>query len=42
MFVNLLKEYVVEDVDGEVNGNDWSPPALPPEHVQQLKSLGLM
>ncbi|KAM3200558.1 hypothetical protein BC332_30530 [Capsicum chinense] len=38
----LTKEYVVEDVDGEVNGNDWSPPALPPEHVQQLKSLGLM
>ncbi|MCD9559653.1 hypothetical protein HAX54_017788 [Datura stramonium] len=38
----LTKEYVVEDVDGEVNGNDWSPPPLPPEHVQQLKSLGLM
>ncbi|KAL3371079.1 hypothetical protein AABB24_007889 [Solanum stoloniferum] len=38
----LTKEYVVEDADGEVNGNDWSPPALPPEHVQQLKSLGLM
>ncbi|OMP02506.1 Zinc finger, RING-CH-type [Corchorus olitorius] len=38
----LTKEYVVEDVDGEVTGSDWSPPPLPPEHVQQLKSLGLL
>ncbi|GMP26230.1 hypothetical protein CsSME_00002765 [Camellia sinensis var. sinensis] len=35
-------EYVVEDVDGEMNGSDWSPPPLPPEHVQQLKTLGLL
>ncbi|KAL4578009.1 hypothetical protein LXL04_014124 [Taraxacum kok-saghyz] len=34
----LTKEYVVEDVDG----NDWSPPPLPPEHIQQLKTLGLL
>ncbi|KAK8941127.1 hypothetical protein KSP39_PZI010301 [Platanthera zijinensis] len=40
----LTKEYVVEDVDGEemAEGNNWSPPSLPPEHVQQLKSLGLL
>nr|GMD56323.1 RING/FYVE/PHD zinc finger superfamily protein [Ipomoea batatas] len=38
----LTKEYVVEDVDGEMTGSDWSPPPLPPEHVQQLKSLGLL
>ncbi|XP_078172827.1 uncharacterized protein LOC144566670 [Carex rostrata] len=36
----LTKEYVVEDVDGD--GRDWCPPFLPPEHVQQLKSLGLL
>ncbi|EEC68434.1 hypothetical protein OsI_36628 [Oryza sativa Indica Group] len=36
----LTKEYVVEDVDGE--RADWSPPPLPSEHVQQLKSLGLL
>ncbi|XP_047091136.1 uncharacterized protein LOC124702983 [Lolium rigidum] len=36
----LTKEYVVEDVDGE--RADWSPPPLPAEHVQQLKSLGLL
>ncbi|WVZ05508.1 hypothetical protein V8G54_018854 [Vigna mungo] len=36
------EEYVVEDVDGELTGSDWSPPALPPEHVQQLKTLGLL
>ncbi|KAG1334522.1 putative E3 ubiquitin-protein ligase march1 [Cocos nucifera] len=35
-----VREYVVEDVDGE--GMDWCPPPLPPEHVQQLKSLGLL
>ncbi|KAL5164003.1 ERAD-associated E3 ubiquitin-protein ligase DOA10 [Glycine soja] len=35
-------EYVVEDVDGELTGSDWSPPALPPEHIQQLKTLGLL
>ncbi|RZB73098.1 hypothetical protein D0Y65_037033 [Glycine soja] len=35
-------EYVVEDADGELTGSDWSPPALPPEHVQQLKTLGLL
>jgi len=33
---------VVEDVDGEMTGSGWSPPALPPEHVQQLKTLGLL
>uniref|UniRef100_A0A6N2LIP3 RING-CH-type domain-containing protein n=3 Tax=Salix TaxID=40685 RepID=A0A6N2LIP3_SALVM len=38
----LTKEYVVEDVDGEVTGSDWSPPPLPTEHVQQLKNLGLL
>ncbi|KAF9681934.1 hypothetical protein SADUNF_Sadunf05G0054800 [Salix dunnii] len=38
----LTKEYVVEDVDGEMMGSDWSPPPLPPEHVQQLKNLGLL
>ncbi|CAL9103290.1 unnamed protein product [Musa acuminata var. zebrina] len=36
----LTKEYVVEDVDGE--GTDWCPPPLPAEHVQQLKTLGLL
>ncbi|KAJ1394139.1 Zinc finger, RING-CH-type [Sesbania bispinosa] len=38
----LPVEYVVEDVDGEMTGSDWSPPSLPPEHVQQLKTLGLL
>lgn len=38
----LTKEYVVEDVDGEVLDSDWNPPPLPTEHVQQLKSLGLL
>ncbi|KAL0432005.1 UNVERIFIED_CONTAM: hypothetical protein Sradi_0826500 [Sesamum radiatum] len=38
----LTKEYVVEDVDGEMTGADWSPPPLPTEHVQQLKALGLL
>ncbi|KNA18693.1 hypothetical protein SOVF_068390 [Spinacia oleracea] len=38
----LTKEYVVEDVDGEISGSDWAPPPLPSEHVQQLKSLGLL
>ncbi|GAU40987.1 hypothetical protein TSUD_300660 [Trifolium subterraneum] len=38
----LTMEYVVEDVDGEMTGSDWSPPALPPEHIQQLKTLGLL
>ncbi|XP_034691202.1 uncharacterized protein LOC117918564 isoform X2 [Vitis riparia] len=38
----LTKEYVVEDVDGEMTGSEWSPPPLPSEHVQQLKALGLL
>lgn len=38
----LTKEYVVEDLDGEMLGSDWAPPPLPPEHLQQLKSLGLI
>ncbi|KAL0285689.1 UNVERIFIED_CONTAM: hypothetical protein Sangu_2767400 [Sesamum angustifolium] len=38
----LTKEYVVEDVDAEMAGADWSPPPLPHEHVQQLKALGLL
>ncbi|XP_038883755.1 uncharacterized protein LOC120074641 [Benincasa hispida] len=38
----LTKEYVVEDVDGEMTGSDWLPPPLPAEHVQQLKTLGLL
>lgn len=40
--VIVLQEYVVEDVDGEISGSDWAPPPLPSEHVQQLKSLGLL
>ncbi|KAL0291014.1 UNVERIFIED_CONTAM: hypothetical protein Scaly_2652000 [Sesamum calycinum] len=36
------EEYVVEDVDAEMAGADWSPPPLPHEHVQQLKALGLL
>ncbi|KAL9251600.1 ERAD-associated E3 ubiquitin-protein ligase DOA10-like protein [Drosera capensis] len=38
----LTKEYVVEDVDGEVTASDWSPPPIPPEHAHQLKALGLL
>ncbi|OAY35897.1 uncharacterized protein LOC110628551 [Manihot esculenta] len=38
----LTKEYVVEDVDSETMGSDWSPPPLPPEHVQHLQVLGLL
>ncbi|CAN1813421.1 hypothetical protein LINPERHAP1_LOCUS26867 [Linum perenne] len=38
----LTKEYVVEDVDGEMMESDWTPPPLPPEHIQQLKNLGLL
>eukprot|EP00246_Nothoceros_aenigmaticus_P007918 TRINITY_DN2219_c0_g1_i2.p1 TRINITY_DN2219_c0_g1~~TRINITY_DN2219_c0_g1_i2.p1 ORF type:complete len:338 (+),score=26.87 TRINITY_DN2219_c0_g1_i2:350-1363(+) len=38
----LTKEYVVEDLDGEILGTDWMPPSLPSDHVQQLKSLGLL
>jgi hypothetical protein len=38
----LTKEYVVEDVDDEILDSDWNPPPLPTEHVQQLKSLGLL
>ncbi|KAJ0464443.1 putative transcription factor C2H2 family [Helianthus annuus] len=38
----LTKEYVVEDVDGETTGSEWAPPPLPPEHIQQLKTLGLL
>ncbi|KAL4197600.1 hypothetical protein AMTRI_Chr04g251930 [Amborella trichopoda] len=38
----LTKEYVVQDVDGEPMEPNWSPPQLPPEHIQQLKSLGLL
>lgn len=38
----LTKEYVVEDIDGEMTSSDWSPPPLPAEHIQQLKSLGLL
>lgn len=38
----LTKEYVVEDVDGDIADADWCPPPLPPEHIQQLKSLGLL
>ncbi|BBH05642.1 RING/FYVE/PHD zinc finger superfamily protein [Prunus dulcis] len=40
--VQVWQEYVVEDVDGEMTGSDWSPPPLPPEHIQQLKTLGLL
>lgn len=38
----LTKEYVVEDVDDEMTGGNWTPPPLPPEHIQQLKALGLL
>ncbi|CAO2830698.1 unnamed protein product [Amaranthus hypochondriacus] len=38
----LTKEYVVEDVDGEMSGSEWTPPPLPTEHIAQLKSLGLL
>lgn len=38
----LTKEYVVEDVDCEMTDGNWSPPPVPPEHAQQLKSLGLL
>ncbi|KAI3930634.1 hypothetical protein MKX01_037080 [Papaver californicum] len=38
----LTKEYVVEDVDGEMVDSSWGPPPLPPEHIQQLKTLGLV
>ncbi|KAJ7945358.1 Zinc finger protein [Quillaja saponaria] len=38
----LTKEYVVDDVDGDMTGTDWSPPPLPAEHVQQLETLGLL
>ncbi|KAJ7524208.1 hypothetical protein O6H91_18G082600 [Diphasiastrum complanatum] len=38
----LTKDYVVEDLDGEILGSDWTPPQLPPEHAQHLKSLGLL
>lgn len=37
----FYQEYVVEDIDGEMTGSD-SPPPLPPEHVQQLKTFGLL
>lgn len=33
---------MVEDVDEEMMGSEWSPPVLPSEHVQQLKTLGLL
>ncbi|KAI3996903.1 hypothetical protein MKX01_021179 [Papaver californicum] len=36
------KEYVVEDVDGLATDSNWSPPPLPPEHIQQLKALGFL
>lgn len=40
--VDFSQEYVVEDVDGEMTGSEWLPPPLPAEHVQQLKTLGLL
>jgi hypothetical protein len=39
-WVFAFQEYVVEDVDSE--GTDWCPPPLPAEHINQLKSLGLI
>lgn len=36
------QEYVVEDVDGEMTDSDWCPPPLASEHIQQLKTLGLL
>lgn len=41
-FYECLQEYVVEDVDGEMSGSEWTPPPLPTEHIAQLKSLGLL
>ncbi|KAH9619505.1 hypothetical protein KSS87_015651 [Heliosperma pusillum] len=40
--VLISGEYVVEDVDGKRTSSDWSPPTLPAEHVEQLKTLGLL
>ncbi|XP_039053974.1 uncharacterized protein LOC120196171 [Hibiscus syriacus] len=40
--LTIFSEHVVEDVDGEMIGSDWSPTPLPPEHVHQLKTLGLL
>ncbi|XP_042440536.1 uncharacterized protein LOC122025735 [Zingiber officinale] len=36
----LMREYVVEDVDGLVK--DWCPPPLPPAHVKELAGLGFL
>ncbi|KAG0559777.1 hypothetical protein KC19_10G128400 [Ceratodon purpureus] len=38
----LTKEYVVEDLDGEILGPDWTPPSLAENHVQQLELLELL
>ncbi|XP_073281472.1 uncharacterized protein [Primulina huaijiensis] len=38
----LTEEYVVENVDDEMNEASWSPPPLAPDDVQQLKALGLL
>lgn len=38
----LTKEYVVEDLDGEILSADWKPPPIPEESLQQLKDLGLL
>ncbi|XP_074580837.1 uncharacterized protein LOC141837310 [Curcuma longa] len=36
----LMREYLVEDVDGSVK--DWCPPPLPPAHVKELEGLGFL
>ncbi|KAK7399492.1 hypothetical protein VNO78_10676 [Psophocarpus tetragonolobus] len=38
----LTKEYVVEDIDGQITGPNWTPPSLPAEDVRQLRTLGLL
>ncbi|XP_073154345.1 uncharacterized protein [Henckelia pumila] len=38
----LTEEYVVLNVNDEINEATWSPPSLPPDNVQQLKALGLL
>ncbi|KAI3836517.1 hypothetical protein MKX03_031383 [Papaver bracteatum] len=38
----IVLEYVVVDVDVLAMDSNWSPPPLPPEHVEQLKALGLL
>ncbi|KAI3940196.1 hypothetical protein MKW92_004378 [Papaver armeniacum] len=38
----LAKMMLTKDVDGLATDSNWFPPPLPPEHVEQLKALGLL